>query len=95
MLLFILNEEAIAAETKKTRERDLNSLSLSLSYAMTRVSVYMRALVYNEVVFSLFETKTSEEKTSLFFTQNFFFCKTNRHIKKFFIFSLFTVIRDL
>ena len=62
MLLFILNEEAIAAETKKTEERDLNSLSLSLSYTMTRVSVYMRALVYNEVVFSLFETKTSKKK---------------------------------
>jgi hypothetical protein len=79
MLLFILNEEAIAAETKKTkREISTLSLSLSLSYTMTRVSVYMRALVYNEVVFSLFETKTSKKKRLFSSPKIFGLATTNR-----------------
>ena len=81
MLLFILNEEAIAAETKKTK-REIStlslSLSLSLSYTMTRVSVYMRALVYNEVVFSLFETKTSKKKRLFSSPKIFGLATTNR-----------------
>ena len=80
MLLFILNEEAIAAETKKTK-REISTLSLSLSYTMTRVSVYMRALVYNEVVFSLFETKTSKKKRLFSSPKIFSFAKQTDTLK--------------
>ena len=45
---------------------------------MTRVSVYMRALVYNEVVFSLFETKTSKKKRLFSSPKIFGLATTNR-----------------